>query len=285
MTDVHPTAILEGQVELAEDVSVGPYCVLDATLGPIELGRGTRLYANVYLYGPLSLGAANVLYPGACLGFAPQSLEYDPARAGRGLVVGDHNTFRETVTIHRAMTEEGPTRVGSHNYFMACSHAGHDSRIGDHCVLANGAAVGGHAVIEDRVMAGGHATVHQFCRIGRGAALSGSVGTGRDVPPYFTLTGINICGSVNLVGMRRQGMSRDEIEDVRWAFRILCRGGLPRSQALSALAERAERPIVAEYISFVEATRKGICTAWAQRGRARDFVSARVEMRVSSASS
>jgi UDP-N-acetylglucosamine acyltransferase len=224
------------------------------------VGAGTRLLGHAYLYGPLTVGRDNTVYPFTCLGFAPQSLAYDPAQPGKGLVVGDHNTLREGVTMHRAMTDGGPTTIGNHNYFMTNTHAGHDARVGDHCVLASGALLGGHVIVDERVTIGGNTTIHQFCRIGRGAMLSGSVAMTADVAPFFMLTGINVVGSLNVVGMRRQGLPRDQIEDVRWVYKILYRRGLPASAALEALRERADRPMVAEYVAFIEASRRGLCT-------------------------
>jgi len=262
MPEIHRTALLEGDVELGDEVVIGPHCVLT---GPITLGAGCRLIGNVYLHGPLEMGRENVVYPFACLGFAPQHVKYDPDSSGEGLEIGDENTFREQVTIHRAFQEEGPTRIGNRNYFMATSHAGHDCRIGDGCTVVNGALLAGHVTVGDGVIVGGGTAVHQFVRLGRGAMLSGAMATGLDIPPWFMLTGTNICGSVNLVGLRRSGMSREEIEDVRWAYRTLYREGRSMKAALEDLKQRAERPIVAAYIAFIETTQRGICPA---RGKA-----------------
>jgi UDP-N-acetylglucosamine acyltransferase len=258
MPILHPTAIVDDECELADDVEVGPYCVLS---GPLRIGPGCRLVGNVHLYGPLTMGAGNTIYPFACLGFAPQSLSYDPSKPGQGLVIGDHNTFREGVTIHRAMTDHGPTTIGDRNYFMAASHAGHDCVIGNHCVFANGTLLAGHVTVEDRVITGGTATVHQFCRVGRGAMLSGSMGLSRDLPPWFMLTGNNTAGSINMIGLRRSGMATDAIEDARWVYKTLYRRGLSVAAAKDALRRRSDRPIVAEYLAFLEQSKRGLCPA------------------------
>jgi len=262
MPDIHPTALLQGDVQLAEDVVIGPHCVLT---GPVSLGPGCTLIGNAYLHGPLTMGRDNVVYPFACLGFAPQHLKFDPHTPGKGLVIGDDNTFREHVTIHRAFTDDGPTCIGDRNYFMVASHAGHDCRIGDDCTFVNAALIAGHVVIHDNVTVGGGATVHQFVRIGRGAMLSGLAGTGLDIPPWFTLTGINVCGSVNLVGLRRSGLDKSDIDDVRWVYRTLYRKNRSLQYALLDLKERSDRPIVADYIRFIESSDRGICPA---RGKA-----------------
>jgi UDP-N-acetylglucosamine acyltransferase len=268
MANIHPTAIVCGEVELAADVTVGPGCVIDGTLGAVAVGAGTRLIGHVYLHGPLTMGRGNTIYPFVCLGFAPQSVGCDHAQPGRGGSVGDHNRLREGVTIHRAMTEEGPTTLGSHNYFMTNTHAGHDARVADHCILASGALLGGHAFVDERVMIGGNTTVHQFCRIGRGAMLSGSVAAVHDIAPFFMLTGIDVVGSINVVGMRRQNLPQEQKEDIRWVYRTLYRSRLPASAALAALKERAERPMVAEYIEFIETSRRGLSASRGQTKRA-----------------
>ena len=257
MAEIHPTAILDGDIDLADDVTIGPNCVLT---GAIRIGAGTTLIGNVYLNGPLTLGEGNVLYPFVCLGFAPQHDKYDPHAPGQGMVVGDGNTFREQVTVHRAFTDEGPTRIGNRNVFMATSHAGHDCQIGDDCTFVNATLLAGHVTVEDGVIAGGGVTIHQFVRIGRGAMLGGNMGTGLDIPPWFMLTGINICGAVNLIGMRRSGIPRDQIDDARWVHRTLYRESMSIKHALQVIKERAESPIIAEYVRFIEASQRGICT-------------------------
>ncbi len=267
MAEVHATTSIVGDVDLAETVTIGPNCVLDGRLGPIRIDSGSRLIGSTHLCGPLTIGRGNTVYPFVCLGFAPQSLGYDNGQAGCGVVIGDDNTFREGVTIHRALTDHGPTTVGNDNYFMANAHVGHDVRIADHCVLANGTLISGHVVIDERVIIGGNVGVHQFCRIGRGAILSGAVALSRDLPPFFTLTGINVAGSLNMVGMRRQGLTEDQIQDVRWVYKTLYRRRLPVRQAIDALKERADRPIVAEYVEFLETSQRGLCPGHGQTKR------------------
>ena len=255
MARIHATALLEGDVELAADVVVGPWCRLR---GPISIGSGTHLVASVHLDGPLRLGARNRLFPFATLGQAPQDLGSDPDESGAGLVVGDDNVFRESSSVHRATSRDEPTRVGDANYFMVNAHAGHDCRIGSRCVFANGTLLAGHVEVGDGVVTGGNVAVHQHCRIGRGALISGTMGLNKDLPPFFMLTGGNIAGSINLVGMRRSGMRSAEIDDARWVFKVLYRKGLSPKRAQEELATRADRPIVAEYLAFLAASKRGL---------------------------
>jgi UDP-N-acetylglucosamine acyltransferase len=264
MPDVHPTAMVDATVRLADDVSVGPQCILE---GDVRIGPGTRLIGRAWLRGPMTLGAGNVVYPNVCLGFAPQSLSFDPQTPGEGLEIGDGNVLREGVTIHRAMTGAGPTRIGNRNFFMTNAHAGHDARLGDDIILASCTMVGGHAEVGDRVNLGGGAGIHQFCRVGRGVMFSGNAGVTLDVPPFFTVTATNVCGSINIIGLRRQGVPREQIDDVRWIYRMLYRRGMSVNRALEALRERSDRPMVREYIEFIETSRRGICPAHGKRTR------------------
>jgi len=267
MPNVHPSAILQGDIQLANDVEIGPQCVLDARGSGcrISIGAGTRLIGNVYLTGPLTLGQRNLIYPFVTLGFPPQDLKWDPAVPGAGLVIGSGNTLREHVTIHRATSHETPTMVGDNNYWMATSHAGHDCRIGSHCIFANGTLLAGFVRIDDRVITGGNVSIHQFCRVGRGTMLSGTVGLSLDLPPFFMLTAGNVAGSINLVGLRRSGMAREDIDIVRWVYRTLYRSGMTPKRALEVLRERTDHALVREYIEFIESSKRGICPA---RGKA-----------------
>lgn len=262
MAEIHPTAVVDPAAELAEDVVIGPMAVVGAD---VRIGAGTVVIGQAWIEGPTTIGAGNRLYPGVRLGLAPQSVAFDPAEPGEGLVIGDDNVLREGVTVHRAMTDEGPTRIGSGCMLMTNSHVGHDARLADRCILASGALVGGHAVLEDRVNAGGNATIHQFVRIGEGAMLSGSVGTGLDVPPWFMLTGVNLSGAVNLIGMRRSGMDRADVDQVRWIHRLATREATIPKLLLPRLRERADVPIVARYLAWFEASTRGWVTT---RGRA-----------------
>jgi len=257
MARIHPTAVVLGEVTLAADVEVGPGCVIEGCPGPVTIGAGTRLLHRATVQGPCAIGERNTVYPGAALGFPPQDLGFNPAEPGPGLVIGHDNVFREGVTIHRGKTQ-APTRVGSHNYFMVNSHAGHDCVIGDRNIFANGVLLAGHVEVADRVIMGGNATVHQFCRVGRGAMVGGLTGFSLDLPPFFMTTGINIAGSMNIIGMRRSGMSRADIDTVKWVYRVLQRSRLPKEGKLEELRTRAGDPVVDEYIAFVASSKRGI---------------------------
>lgn len=265
---IHHTAIVDGDVHLADDVVIGPHCVLDGVTGPITVSAGSRLISSVHLTGPLSVGERNTIYPFACIGFAPQDLKWDPARPGAGVIIGDENTFRESATVHRGTSDEMPTTIGRNNYFMGLTHAGHDSRVGDGCILSQGAMLGGFVTLDDRVTIGGATGVHQFCRVGRGCMLAGGIALVQDLPPHFMLTGTNVAGGPNLIGLRRSRTPSAVIEEIRWVFRTLYRRGLSMKSALSELRERASSETINEYVQFIEQSRRGICQGSGRTARA-----------------
>lgn len=251
---IHPTAVIAPEAELAANVQVGPYVVID---GPVRIGPGCILHPHAYLCGPLSMGHGNVVFTGAVLGERPQHLHYNGEPTS--LEIGDENIFREHVTVHRGTAQSGKTQIGNRNFFMAGSHVAHDCRIGNGCILANGALVGGHCAIADGVYLSGNCAIHQFVRVGRLALLSGCSATSKDIPPFILQQGINCIVGVNVVGMRRAGMTQAQMNAVRHAFHVLYRQGHTISFALDHLErELGEIDAVAEMISFIRQSTRGI---------------------------
>lgn len=251
---IHPTAVISPEADLAGDVIVGPYAVIE---GRVRIGPGCILRPYVHLCGPLTLGQGNLVCTGAILGERPQHLKYNDEPTG--LEIGDHNIFREHVTVHRGTTQSWTTRIGSQNFFMAHCHVAHDCRIGNRCIFANGALVGGHCTLGDGVYLSGNCAVHQFCRIGKLALLSGCSATTKDIPPFIIQQNIDTVVGVNVVGMRRAGMSREQIDAVRQAFRILFREGLPLPAAVARLEhELGAAEAVREMIEFIRQCHRGI---------------------------
>lgn len=151
--------------------------------------------------------------------------------------------------------------MGDSNYWMTGSHLGHDGVVGSNCVIGSGAVLGGHVTVGDRVILGGLAALHQFVRVGRGAFISGLGGASVDVPPWVTVSGINVAVALNAVGLRRSGAARDYVDQARWAFRTLYRKGTAPTQALPDLEARAGHPFVDEWLRFIRASKRGICHA------------------------
>jgi UDP-N-acetylglucosamine acyltransferase len=251
---VHPSAIVAPEADLAEDVQVGPFVVIE---GAVRVGPGCVLRPGCNLIGPLSLGCDNQVFSHAVLGERPQHLKYN-GEATR-VEIGDHNIFRESVTVHRGTTHSWVTRIGSHNFFMAGSHVAHDCQVGDRCILANNAALGGHCVVADGVFFGGQSAIHQFVRVGRLALLGGLSGSTKDIPPFVIQQRINCVAGLNLVGMRRAGIPTEHIDAVRRAFHIIYHRRLLLPEAL----QQVERdlggvPEAAEMVAFIRASARGI---------------------------
>lgn len=254
MPQIHPTASVSAQARLADDVVVGPYCVIE---GPVELGPGCRLLGHVYIEGPAVIGARNTFYPFACIGFAPQHRRFDPAQPGAGLRIGDDNTFRESVTVHRAFTDQ-PTTLGSRNYLMVAAHIGHDCRVGDDCTFANSVLLGGHVEVGDGATLGGNAGIHQHCRIGRLAMVGGVCDAVQDVPPFCVVHHTRRVSSLNLVGLRRAGY-RDHIAPLKRAFDLLYRRGHANQTAIRLIGdELGHDPLCREFAAFIAGTKRGI---------------------------
>jgi UDP-N-acetylglucosamine acyltransferase len=258
MPNIHPTACVDRAAQIAEDVEIGPYCIV----GPnVAIGTGCRLLANVHVTGHTSLGAGTVVYPFTSLGTPPQSVRYrgGPTR----LVVGAHCDIRESVTMNIG-TEDGGgvTEVGERGFYMANSHVGHDCRVGREVVFANGATLGGHCSIGDYVFLGGLAAVHQFSRIGSHAMIAGLTGIRADVIPFGLAIGaVGQLAGLNTVGMKRRKFSHQTIHAVRSAYRTLFFGEGTFSSRIDIVeAELGADAAVAAIISFMrQDTKRPLC--------------------------
>ena len=218
MTEIHPTALVDPHAELDDDVHVGPFSVV----GPeIRLGRGSRLESHVVLTGRTTLGEGCRVFPFACLGHRPQDLKFRGEDSE--LVIGSNNQIREYVTMHPGTAHGGGvTRVGDGGLFMAGAHVAHDCQIGNGVIMANNATLAGHVSVGDFAVLGGLSAVHQFVRIGRMVMVGGLAGVENDVIPYGTVLGNRAyLNGLNIVGMKRRGMARDVIQNLRASYRLL----------------------------------------------------------------
>ncbi len=237
MPEIHPTAILEGDINLADDVKIGPSCILR---GNITIGSGVQLLERVSIKGPARIGAGSIFYPGAIIGFEPQDYKFLPGTPTAGVVLGENCIIREHATVHAATSTEHPTTLGEGVFLMVNSHVGHDSVVGDRTILVNNTALAGHVTVEDRVTFSGGCLVHQHCRIGRLCMFSGGSVVTTDIPPFFMLIDRNEIVGLNLVGLRRNGYSNDDINVLRKVFTTVMRRNLQRQELIAELAERME---------------------------------------------
>jgi UDP-N-acetylglucosamine acyltransferase len=250
---IHPTAIIDRRAAIDPNADIGPYVVID---GPVTIGARTRVLAHAVLTGRTTLGTDNIVHMGAILGHEPQDLTWVERECG--LEIGNGNVFREHSQVHRATEPGGATVIGDGNYFMATAHAGHDCRIGNRTVVANGALLAGHVEVGDRAFVSGNCVVHQYVRIGRLAFLRGLSRTSRDVPPFCIMDGTHTVRAINRVGMRRAGMTSEQIRAVQRAFVLLFRGRRNLRQAIAAVEQLPPADEVAELLRFIRAARRGV---------------------------
>ncbi len=250
---VDPTAVVSPGARLAADVVIGPYAVVG---DDVELGAGTTVGAHAQLEGPAILGERNRVFPHAVIGFEPQDLKYRGERTR--LVVGAGNIFREFSTVHRGTVGgRGETVIGDGNLFMACSHVAHDCRIGSKAVLANYAALAGHVDVEDGAILGAYAGAHQFIRIGKYAFVGAYTPMRQDVLPFCRTDGGKTYG-LNTIGLKRAGFSRERIEALEKAYRLLVKSKLNTSQALERIGvELPGQPDVEYLINFIRSGTRG----------------------------
>jgi UDP-N-acetylglucosamine acyltransferase len=254
--NIHPTAQVAPGAELGEGVEVGAYAVI----GPdVQVGANTRIGPHAVIQGPTRIGADNVIFQFASVGSAPQDKKYkgEPTR----LEVGDRNVIRECVTLNRGTTkDQGVTRIGNDNLFMAYAHVAHDSQVGNQCVLANNATLGGHVQLGDWVIMGGLSAIHQFCKVGAHAFIANNAAVTRDVPPYVMTVGQPAAAhSVNSEGLKRRGFSPEQIRNIRNAFRLLYRSGLKLADATAQLETLArEQPELKAIVEFLPTSTRSI---------------------------
>lgn len=257
-TNIHPTAIIDPGAVIPATCRIGPYCVI----GPeVVMGEHCELISHVAMQGPTRMGSHNRIFPFASVGLDPQDLKFAPGEKTR-LEIGDHNTIRECVTIHRGTKDGGGvTRIGSHTLIMAYAHIAHDCIIGDHAMLANAATLAGHVTIEDWAVVGALCPVHQFVRVGTHAYIGGGTVITQDVLP-FSLTSAKRevhAYSFNRVGLERRGFSPDRIRKLHHAYKVLLASKLNTGQALAKLKGEGDLgEDVALLIRFIEGSQRGV---------------------------
>jgi UDP-N-acetylglucosamine acyltransferase len=251
---IHPTAVVDPDAVLGEQVEVGPYAVI----GPdVVLGPRVRIGAHVVVEGPVVLGADCRVHPGAVIG-GPAQIRGQHGEGG-GVVVGERTVLREHVTVHRAERPGTHTVVGADCLVLVGAHVAHDCVIGDAVTLANGALLAGDVVVGTGAFISGHVVVHQHVRIGGHAMVGGLARIGKDIPPYLLATGRNAVRGINVVGLRRAGFASHERQTIRQAYRAMYGTTFTRARALAALGALGPSAIVDEYLAFINASRRGIC--------------------------
>ncbi len=256
---IHPTAIVEDGAKIGANVQIGPFC----HIGPnVELGADTVLQAHAVVNGYTAIGAGCELHSHAVIGGAPQVIGLEPTSESR-LIVGDRTIFREHVTVHTGSPAHGGlTRIGHDCYLMVGSHVAHDCNLGNKVVMANNVSLAGHIEVADNVIFGGMAAVHQFARIGRNAFIGGGAILVEDVIPFGSVIGNHAkLSGLNVVGLKRNGYTKEQIKSIRQAYRAIFFGEATFQSRLEKAAETYKSSELGmEIVEFIRASgKRAIC--------------------------
>jgi UDP-N-acetylglucosamine acyltransferase len=255
MGKIHSTAVISKKAHLDTDVEVGPFSVIGDN---VKIGKSTKILNNVTICGATEIGKGNKIFSGAVIGSPPQDLKYKGEDSR--LYIGNNNNIREFVTINPG-TQNNSTRIGDSNLFMAYSHIAHDCHVGNRCIFANNATLAGHVTVEDEVVIGGLSAVHQFVYVGRLAIIGGCSKVVQDVPPYSTCDGHPAkVYNINFIGLKRANISKDSIQQLKTAFKILFHSGFSTSHAINQIKKEFVKlsDEVSHLIDFVSKSKRGV---------------------------
>ena len=254
---IHPTAVVDPGASIASGCRIGPYCVIGSE---VELGEHCEIVSHAVIHGPTRIGAHNRIFPFASIGLEPQDLKFkgEPTR----LEIGNRNSIREFVTIHRGTPGGGGiTRIGNECLIMAYAHIAHDCQVGSQVIMANAATLAGHVIVEDYATIGAFSAVHQFASVGPHAYIGGGTIVTRDVLPFSKTSAERDARAygMNTIGLERRGFSKERLEKIRHAYRVLLNSKLNTSQALEKLREEKDLGEDVELlIRFIERSERGV---------------------------
>ena len=251
----HPTAIVSIRARIDPSVEIGPFAIVEEG---VDIGKSVKIYPRAHICSGTSIGRDTEIHMGAVVGHLPQDLSFNGEKTF--LKIGKENVIREYVTIHRGTGASSATEIGNGNYLMSHSHVGHDCKIGNNVIIANGALVAGHVIVEDGVFISGNVVFHQFCRVGKLAMVGGFSGVNMDVPPYMVVRGPSRIRSVNLIGLRRAGFTKEKIKKIWDAFKLIYRSGLNTTQAIEKIMQSDPIDEVAYMVNFIKNSKRGICS-------------------------
>jgi UDP-N-acetylglucosamine acyltransferase len=253
---LHPTALVDPGARIGDDVEIGPFSII----GPeVVIGDHTIVQSHLVIEGEVAIGTGNFIGHGAVIGAPPQDVSFSPQRKTR-VEIGNENIIREYCTIHRGSAEGSATKIGDKNFLMTGAHLGHNCTIGNNVIIANNCLLGGHVRVDDGAFLGGGGVFHQHMRIGRLALTQGASGFSKDIPPFLIAAEINYVFGVNVIGLRRAGLSGQDRNEIKAAFKLLYTSGLNISQALENAAAMEFGASAREFFAFVAAAgKRGIC--------------------------
>ena len=253
---IHSTAIVDPIAKIGEGVEVGPFSIL----GPeVTIGDDTIVQSHVVIEGKVAIGRGNFIGHGTIIGGPPQDVSFSPERKTK-VAIGDDNIIREYCTIHRGSPDGSATTIGNKNFLMSGAHIGHNCLIGNNVVIANNCLLAGHVRVDDGAFLGGGSTFHQFMHIGRLAMVQGSSAFGKNLPPFVIAAERNFVFGLNTVGMRRAGLSANDRNEIKQAFKLIYLSGLNTSQAFEKADKMNFGAPAREFLDFVSNSKKrGIC--------------------------
>lgn len=252
---IHPTAVVSKKAKLADDIEIGHYSIIGDN---VVIGSGSKIGAYCIIEGNTTIGRNCEFFTGAVIGSRPQDLKYKDEKVF--LKIGDGNIIREYCTFNPGTEVSGETVVGNNNIFMAYAHIAHDCRVGDNCIIANNGTLAGHVTIEDKAVVGGLVAIHQFVKVGKLSIIGGCSKVVQDIPPYSTCDGhpARVYG-LNLVGLKRNNISKESIEQLGSAFKILFNSGLTSKHSLEKIEKEIQQtPEVSYLINFIKNSQRGI---------------------------
>lgn len=251
---INNLAIVSKKAKISEGVEIGPYAIVE---DDVEIGPGVKVWPGAYICNGTSIGEGTQIHMGAVVGHVPQDLTFKGQKTY--LKVGKRNIIREYATLHRSAAEGSSTVVGDDCYIMSAAHIGHDCHIGNNVILANCVLLAGHVTVEDAVFVSGNVVVHQFCRIGAYSMIGGFTGINKDVPPYMLVRGPSVVRGVNLIGLRRAKFSREIINGVKEAYRLLYMENLNTAQAIEEIKKLKPSKELDHLVDFIKGSKRGIC--------------------------
>src|SRR4029453_7589466 len=253
---IHPTAIVDPDAQIGAGTEIGPFSIV----GPqAVIGERTIVQSHVVIEGQVTIGSGNLIGHGAVIGGPPQDISFSPQRKTK-IEIGDDNIIREYCTIHRGTADESSTKIGNKNFLMAGAHIGHNCLIGNNVIIANNCLLAGYVRVDDGAFLGGGSTFHQFMQIGRLVMVQGSSAFGKDLPPFVVAAERNSVFGLNTVGMRRAGLSANDRDEIKEAFKLIYLSGLNTSQALDKAKIMTFGAPAREFLDFVANSKKrGIC--------------------------
>jgi len=253
---IHPTALVDPDAQIGNGVKIGPFSLIGSQA---VIGHKTMLESHVVIEGEVKIGAGNFIGHGAIIGVPPQDVSFSPERKTK-VEIGDDNIIREYCTIHRGSPDGSVTKIGDKNFLMAGAHIGHNCLIGTNVVIANNCLLAGHVRVDDGAFLGGGSTFHQFMHIGRLVMVQGSSAFGKDLPPFVVAAERNSIFGLNIIGMRRAGLSANDRNEIKEAFKLVYLSGLNTSQALQKAETMTFGVPAREFLDFVASSKKrGIC--------------------------